>query len=333
MKCVTMRDIAQSIGVSIVTVSKALSGNSGVSEETREKIKQRAEEMGYTGPTFRRPENRKLDIGVLIPLRYFKPDTFYSMLYLRLVQELKAQGHFCLFETLDEEAEEAGVMPDLIRSRHVDGMIILGEPIRSYIQALAGITTPLVFMDFYDDRATAPAVVGDNTYGSYRLTSHLIKNGHKDIGFVGKMDMTSSIMDRFLGFYRAMLVNCLTVRTEWIISDRDIHGKLGIDPLPEKLPTAFVCNCDLVAHQVMELLQERGYRIPEDISIVGFDDYPVAPPGLPEVSTFCTNYDTMVQATVKLMIDRCNGVDVIPNRMVIGGHPHYKESDASIPRR
>ncbi len=331
MSNVTMRDIADAVGVSTVTVSKALSGSSGVGPEMREKIIRLAGEMGYMNPNVKRRQIMKpLDIGVLVPLRHFNPQSYYGMIYPLVVQELTNAGHFCLFETLDEAAEDACELPNLIRSRHVDGLILLGEPRREYLRAITEQPTPVVFMDFFDDRASAPAVVGDNAYGAYRLTSHLIKNGHREIGFVGDTDLTSSIMDRFLGFYRAMLVNRLPVRDEWLIKDRDAHGKVVLGELPEKLPTAFVCNCDLVAHRVIVQLQEMGLRVPQDISVVGFDDFPATPAGLPEVSTFRIDYERMVQATVKLMIDRCTGEAGTPNRMVIGGRPCYKASDAPL---
>lgn len=333
MKSITMRDIAAAVGVSTVTVSKALSGDSGVSQEMRDKIIRLAGEMGYINPNAKRRQAiRPLDIGVLVPLRHFHTESYYSMLYPLLAQELTAAGHFCLVETLDEASEKACELPMLIRSRHVDGLILMGEPHKDYLKALASQDTPIVYMDFYDDEALAPAVVGDNAYGTYRLTSHLIKNGHRDIAFVGHTSLTSSIMDRYLGFYRAMMVNKLRVREEWVISDRDEHGKICLPELPEKLPTAFVCNCDKVAHLVMELLLERGCRIPEDVSVVGFDDFPATPTPFPALSTFRVHFEKMVQTTVKLMIDRCTGESGLPNRMVIGGYPLYKSSDGTAAR-
>lgn len=332
MSNVTMRDIADAVGVSTVTVSKALSGSSGVGPEMREKIIRLAGEMGYTNPNAKRRQNlRPLDIGVLVPMRHFKPQSYYGMIYPLVVQELTNAGHFCLFETLDEAAENACEIPNLIRARHVDGLILLGEPHPEYLRALTEQPTPIVYMDFFDDRASAPAVVGDNAYGAFRLTSHLIKNGHREIGFVGTIEQTTSIMDRYLGFYRAMLTNHLPIREEWIIKDRDARGKVALEKLPAELPTAFVCNCDLVAHKVMAQLMDMGLRVPEDVSVVGFDDFPATPAGLPEVSTFRIDYERMVQATVKLMIDRCTGEAGTPNRMVIGGRPFYKASDGPAP--
>lgn len=333
LKNVTMRDIAGRIGVSVVSVSKALSGDSGVSQELREKIVRLATEMGYVNPNTRRaPAAKSLDIGVLVPMRFFKPDSYYAMLAPMLVQELTNAGHFCLLETLDEAAEEALELPNLIRRRHVDGLILLGEPTNAYLQAIITQPTPLIFLDFYDDRGSAPAVVGDNTYGAYRLTNHLIKNGHRDIAYVGRTSFTSSVMDRFLGYYRAMLAAGLPVRPQWILDDRDEHGDVRAPQLPQEMPTAFVCNCDLTAHRLMEALLARGYRIPEDVSVVGFDDYPATPSALPALSSFRLDYEAMLRSAVQLISDCCANQNAMPGRLVIGGHPRYKDSDGPAPR-
>ena len=149
MKNVTMRDIATAVGVSVVIVSKALSGESGVSHEMRERIIRTAADMGYVNPNSKRIQTVKaLDIGVLVPMRFFKPDSYYSMLSPMLVQELTNAGHFCLLETLDEEAERNLELPNLIRRRHVDGLILLGEPSMDYVRAITAQSTPIVFMDF-----------------------------------------------------------------------------------------------------------------------------------------------------------------------------------------
>lgn len=326
MKNITMRDIARAVGVSAVSVSKALSGDSGVSEALRQRIISAAQDMGYSHQ--RHSVSRALDVGVLVPERFFAPDSYYSMLAPMLARELASAGHFCLLETLTEAAEAALEIPRLIRARHVDGLILLGEPSRAYLRAITQLNVPMVFMDFYDDAASAPAVVGDNAYGAYRLTCHLINAGHRDIAYVGNTRLTSSIMDRFLGYYRAMLTHQLPVREDWLLNDRDAHGDVIAPELPAQMPTAFVCNCDVTAVRLIEKLQAAGYRVPEDVSVVGYDDFPATPMPLPAVTTFSVDYAQMLRFTVQLMIDRCNGLPELPNRLVVGGEPRYKNSHA-----
>ena len=179
-------------------------------------------------------------------------------IYKQLIKKLADLGHFGLLEILDAEDEKALRLPSLMTTKHVAGLILLGEPTRPYYRKIAQSGTPVVFLDFYDEQASADAVAGDNSYGAFRLTSHLIRLGHREIGFVGNIQATASIMDRFLGYCRAMLMNNLPVWQEWILPDREMTGGLMKPVLPDKLPTAFVCNCDMTARLMISLLQEHG---------------------------------------------------------------------------
>ena len=327
----TMRDIAREVGTSAVTVSKALAGKTGMSDELRMKILKKASEMGYEYPHSNRNLPREhLEIGILIPDKYFEPDSFYAEIYKRLVKKLADLGHFGLLELLDPENEEALVLPSLLTTKHVDGLIMLGEPAKPYYRKVAQAGSPVVFLDFYDEQANADAVAGDNAYGTYRLTSHLIRRGHREIGFVGNIKATSSIMDRFLGYYRAMLVNDLQVREDWILPDRGLTGGLVKPQLPEELPTAFVCNCDMTARLLIDALREKGYRVPEDISVTGFDDYPAGNEGDIPLSTFRIDTDGMIELAVKTLLERCSGEQKPFGRFVVGGQPVYRNSESEI---
>ena len=325
----SMRDIARAVGTSAVTVSKAMAGKTGMSDELRMKILKKASEMGYEYPHSARFLPREhLEVGILIPDKYFEADSFYAEIYKRLVKKLADQGHFGLLELLDPANERDLVLPNLLTTKHVDGLIMLGEPAKAYYRKVAQAGTPVVFLDFYDEQANADAVAGDNSYGTYRLTSHLIRRGHREIGFVGNIKATSSIMDRFLGYYRAMLLNDLTVREDWIIPDREMTGGLMKPALPEELPTAFVCNCDMTARMVIDQLRERGYRVPEDISVTGFDDYPAGSENEIPLSTFRIDTDGMIELAVKTLLERCSGEQKPFGRLVVGGQPVYRESEA-----
>ena len=322
----TMRDIAREVGTSAVTVSKAMAGKQGMSDELRMKILKKASEMGYEYPHSNRLLPREhLEIGILIPDKYFEPDSYYAEIYKKLVKKLAEMGHFGLLEILEAENERELILPSLLTTKHVDGMIMLGEPAKAYYRKVAQAGTPVVFLDFYDEQANADAVAGDNAYGTYRLTSHLIRRGHREIGFVGNIKVTSSIMDRFLGYYRAMLTNDLQVREEWILPDREMTGGLTKPNLPEKLPTAFVCNCDMTARMMIEQLRDKGYRVPGDVSVTGFDDYPPGGENDIPLSTFRIDTEAMVDMAAKMIAERCAGSDKPFGRMVIGGQPVYRD--------
>ena len=321
----TMRDIAREVGTSAVTVSKAIAGKPGMSDELREIILKKASEMGYEYPHGRLQPREHLEIGILIPDRYFESDSYYAEIYKRLVRKLTDLGHFGLLELLDARDEKELTLPSLLTTKKVDGLILLGEPVKAYYRKAAQAGTPVVFLDFYDEQANADAVAGDNTYGTYRLTSHLIRLGHSRIGFVGNQCATESIMDRYLGFYRAMLVHGLPVKPEWILPDRKEDSGLYPPELPEDMPDALVCNCDLTARMMITLLRGKGFRVPEDVTVTGFDNFPPGGEDDFPLSTFRIDMESMVDMAVKMIMERCAGSDKPFGRMVIGGQPVYRD--------
>ena len=323
---VTMRDLGKRLGVSAVTISKALSGKSGVSEEMRQRIIRVAEEVGYVNPNTRTSDKpRGLDVGILIPEHFFSNDTFYAMFYKQLLQTLSEQGHFGMLELVTSTMQTSLTLPNLLRSRRVDALIILGQMAEGYTALLVAQGLPVVALDFYEPAVPMDAVVGDSIRGAAEITRHLISWGHRDIGFVGNVKATSSIMERYLGFAGEMLRHDLPIRPECILPDRDEHNALVPIMLPEKLPTAFVCNCDLTARALIERLRQKGLRVPEDVSVVGYDDFNNVPGSLP-LTTFKVDTAAMCRMAVALVHKRCTGDESPFCRTVVGGECILRDS-------
>ena len=324
---VTMRDLGKRLGVSAVTVSKALAGKSGVSEEMRQTIIRLANELGYVNPNAQPPRKDKgLDVGILIPAHFFSNDSFYAMLYKELVQSLTEAGHFGLLELFSREMQQGLILPNLLRSRRVDALILLGQPDHAYLELLVRQPVPVICMDFYDTQITADMVVGDSAGGMAALTSHLIARGHRDIAFYGSVRATSSIMERYLGYLAAMMSNDLPVRTEYLIPDRDEEGTLMPLTLPQERPTALVCNCDWAARWAIDQLTKQGIRVPEDVSIVGFDDFNYTPATVPALTTYRVDRAAMCRTVVQLINDRCAGDQKPMCRIVVGGESVFRDS-------
>lgn len=324
---VTMRDIGKRIGVSAVTVSKALAGKSGVSEEMRQKIVQLADELGYVNPNAAQSRSAcGLDVGILVPDQFFSNDSFYAMLYKSLVQELAEAGHFGLLELISRQTQKELILPNLLRSRKVDALILLGQPEHAYVDMLIRQPLPVVFMDFYDGRLCVDMVIGDSAGGMAALTQHLIEQGHRDIAYYGSVKATSSIMERYLGYMAAMLTNELPVRPEYLIPDRDEGGALQPLTLPQKRPTALVCNSDWSARWAIDQLMKQGLRVPEDISIVGFDDFNYVPSTEPPLTTYRVDREAMCRIVVQLVSERCSGDKRPPARITVGGESVFRKS-------
>jgi len=328
MKKVTMSDIAKALGVSTVSVSKALSGREGVSDEVRAQIKQKAEEMGYRYNSIAKSMKEGLsnNIGVLVSERFFSDNAFYSDLYQKVVREFSKLNYSCILEILPRGDEKNGVMPNMIVNNKVDGLVILGQMKSKYIEKLLEIGIPYIFMDFYDEHNAVDSVVSDSVYGSYLLTDYLIKKGHKKIGFVGDIYATSSILDRYIGYYKALVQNHLEYNPDWVICDRDDYGDYVYMCELENMPEAFVCNCDEAAYTFVGQLKEKGYKVPEDVSVVGFDDFIYARLCDPMLTTFKIDLDMMSQEAANAMIKKLQDENYRIGRKVISGEIVIRDS-------
>lgn len=338
-KAVKLADIAEIVGVSIVTVSKALSDKPGVGNEMREKIKKTARELGYmpAGASGLNRAGLTGNVGVIIPKRFIDASatSFYWELYKRVVNSLSFNGYYAILEIIDKEAETASLSPKMVQDRKVDGIIALGQTDSEYIQFLKRtLTIPVMFLDFYNSEEDFDTVISDSFYGMYMLTNHLISMGHRDIGFVGTVLATSSITDRYFGFCKAMAEHGIEVRKEWIINDRP--QSFGDEPsdvdvvLPQKLPTALACNCDSVAYLVINKLKERGLSVPEDISVVGYDNYSYPDNTALPLTTYAVGMRKMADTCVDTLMKKIAGESYYKGVQIVTGHMVVRDSVARI---
>lgn len=329
-KSVRMADIAKQLGVSTVTVSKALSDQKGVSEEMRGKIKALAEEMGYKSSTALKNEaKRSYNIGLVVLETYIeKYSSFYWEFYQKINISASRENCFVILEVLEANSERDLIIPKMVQEKKIDGLMILGRLTTEYLimlQKKADI--PVVYMDFYDQKAMADSVISNSFYGAYNITSYLFEMGHRKIGFVGTLLATESITDRYLGYVKAMMENGENPKKEWLIQDRESHIRIFEKlELPQDMPTAFVCNSDLTASGLIKTLNEKGYRVPEDISVVGYDDYLY--PGLCDIgiTTYSVDMERMAQVGSEILMQRIEGSTLSCSMQVVEGKLVLKES-------
>jgi len=332
---IRMADIAERLDISTVSVSKALNGEKGVSEETRLLVRKTAAEMGYQGPLRQRKHTgRRYTIGILIPSRYLdETETFYLHLYQDVAKQASLQGCRVLMETLEDEQAKQGELPQLMTVHHMDGLILLGKPPYDYAARMRGSwNRPVVYLDFSAPEADVDAILSNNVYGTAALTEHLISKGHRDIGFLGTLNVTDSINDRYLGYCRAMIRHQLPLKSEWRLDDRDNRGGgLFSIQLPSQMPTAFVCNCDMMAAKLVGALQDHGFQVPDDISVVGFDDYlPAAVSPVP-LTTWAADTVEMAKLAVITLKRRIQGEGGYPCQFITNGHLVLRETVKQMP--
>lgn len=330
MKNVTMRDIAKHLDISTVTVSKALSDKDGVSTELKDKIKTVAEEMGYRYNSLAKgmKEGKSYNIGVIIAERFVKDDmdAFYLKMYHNVVKALSKANYYGIMEIVTSKEEKESEVPNVISENKVDGIIVLGQMNPEYLSSISKTEIPMVFLDFYDEHLDVDAVISDSFFGAYTLTNHIISMGHRNIGFVGNIFATSSILDRYLGYYKALITNKIHVNEKWIVKDRDDDGEYIDFILPDDMPTAFVCNCDSVAYLFIRKLKKLGYKVPEEISVAGFDNYIYASLSSPRLTTVEVDMEMMAETAIHAVMMKIEGDSRSLGRKVIGGNLVIRES-------
>lgn len=295
---ISMQDIADELGISKVTVSKALNGKYGVSKELKEKILEMAEKYQYTLPDYGLRRTKR--IGIILSERFNCGDAgkFYMSMYEQMISELRRVS--CAGMMITPNAMSLAKDLETIKKKDsFDALVLLGilDPIvRAQVDA---IDLPKIYVDIYDETHKSDSVVTENIYSAYEITSYLIEKGHTKIGFIGTVGATTSITDRYLGYMKGLLEKRIDICQEWIIPDRDEEGKAIALQLPETLPTAFMCNCDETAFRFVKLLKSKGISVPEEIAVVGFDNDIYAELCEPPLTTVAVNVEEIGRMTVK----------------------------------
>ena len=320
-KQVTMKDVAAAMDVSIVTVSKALAGKDGVSEALREKIIEKAGELGYVVKGDRGgKEQDSVNIGIVISERFVSDNSFYFMIYQKMIMELSARGYIGILEIVRREDEEAGVLPNIVGVNSINQVIVVGEMHGAFLESLFNTGMGIIFFDFENEEFDVDSVVSDSVNGGFLLTRYLVKSGHKKIGFVGNYKSTRSILDRYIGYRKYLIAKDQAFDEKWTISDRDENGKFIEMVLPEDMPDAFVCNCDPVAYRLIEVLEKAGYSVPEDISVVGYDDFVEHPDRGIALTTYRVNTEEMIERCIDIIEQRAKNKNYRRGTTVVYGN-------------
>lgn len=332
-KSVSLQTIADRLKVSKYAVSLAINNKPGISNELRQQIIETAKEMGYHKPR-RASDLTGNSILVIIP-EYIQNDIhFYGHIYWVIENEIKKSGRTAILTSLSHAMEQDLILPHFIREMEIAGIITVGVISRSYIQLLAKTQIPIVSVDQSYDFLPIDSVVTANIEGAYQIVSHLIENGHVDIGFVGAINMTSSIFERWVGFQKAMNDRGLKINYEHCITkDSSLSSLLSeadeldlvIDKL-QSLPTAWFCAGGLTALNLMSVLKKRNIRIPDQVSIVGFDNPEFLSFVTPALTTYNVHRTQLGEFAVKRLISKIADPYVSATKISIYGDLIIRDS-------
>ncbi|WP_227877127.1 substrate-binding domain-containing protein [Paenibacillus macerans] len=309
-KKVSMQDIADKLGISKNAVSLALMNKKGVSEDMRSRVLQAAKEMAY-GP-FAAKEAGNANILVVVPERIMSYQDndhfqfFHDMIW-GLEKSARKKGVNAIITPIDEEMESRRALPGQFADIPHCGVILFGIIGREYARLIWEMDIPLVLMDSYYRDLPCPAVTSANVEGAYAAVSHLIASGHREIGMIAPMNLSSSHEERGYGYWKAMQDHGLTVRSEHTLT-----GSAGYDCTDREIsaflddmaswPSAFFCGNDRIAYLLAGELQKRGIKLPDQVSIAGFDDLNYAGPVSLRMTTMRVEKEKMCDAAVSLLL-------------------------------
>ncbi|MED5021000.1 LacI family DNA-binding transcriptional regulator [Paenibacillus chibensis] len=318
-------DIAKLAGVSRSTVSRVINNYANVPEKTRAKVMKVIEENHYEPNTSARVLAGKgmntIGLFVVSTAELHNPNRIYQNSYFApfvetIVDTLNRLGYYVLIHTVYSEDDFLKVKQAFLQKR-IDGGIIVGtEKNDGMVRAIAKLKLPFVLID-YDiaellehrlDKEYAAVVNSKDYEGAAMAVRYLIEHGHERIGFVSGRLNTLSGRERRQAFVDTMQEHGLKVPEEWVVNGLFIRQKAYEEVkrmLENNRPTAIFAANDEMALGAMDACRELGLRIPGDISIIGFDDIPIASQLSPALTTVRLPIYEMSQAAAQHVVEMC----------------------------
>lgn len=319
----TLSEIARIAGVSKMTVSNVINGKKGVAEETRQRIMEVIQETGYIANRSARnlASGRTRTIGLVVP-KLNSNYTLYIGEILRGAGDAADQSHWDLLvcTTSDDEEREFRRIQSLA-SGLADGiLVLLPRAEQSYLALLQETHIPVITLDHGLIETPLPSIDVDNHTGGRLATQHLLDLGHRRIGFVGGT-YSRAHLERLAGYREVLEENGIPV-DETLIAQGDYSQPSGFQAAEQLLdltapPTAIFALSDAMAFGIMESAGRRGLRIPDDLSVVGFDDIPMAGWVHPQLTTIRQPLYKLGETAINLIIAMTDGETLPGQRMLL----------------
>ncbi len=278
----TMKDIAKKAGVSLTTVSRALNNKSDIGKDTRERILAIAHELNYA-PNIHARALASGDSKTLGLIVADSANPFYAKLIRGVEDVCSAHGFGVILCNTNEQPDQEVRAHQMLREKRVDGMLITS--IRTGLLPLRELqqeNIPFVLLNRYLESFGVDCVLNDNRQGAYEATVHLCGLGHRRIVHLTGAEQISSVRDRLAGYCQALEEYGIPFDPQLVLQcnlrlEGGYQQAKTIIPTISPRPTAVFAYSDLLAIGVLKALRELGWRVPQDIALVGYDDIEFAP--------------------------------------------------------
>ena len=336
MKHVTIKDVAKKLNVSISSVSRAFNDKYDIKKETRDRILKVAEEMGYyPNPIAKKlSQNKTFNIGVVVPEFV---NEFYSEIVIAIQEVLMSKGYQVLIMQSDENPEQEFKNVMTLIHNMVDGLII-GPTMESknmdYYLDQHRKGYPIVFMSRVDETLDASKVLFNNKKWSFFATEHLIRQGYKKIYHLSGLKSLSVSNERISGFKKAMEKHQI-LEENYKVIETGLLPSDGVEVIEDliynhDLPEAFFCVNDLVAMGVVMTLKSNGFRVPEDVAIMGFTETRMAELMAPPLSSVKQPTFTIGRKAAELLLKKIENEDSKAETIVVNGELNIRKSSLKL---
>jgi LacI family transcriptional regulator len=304
----TIREVAEQARVSVATVSHVINRTRFVDPETQERVHQAITALGYRpnllARSLRRRESRM--IGLVVP---DNANPFFAE-FARVIENAGfAEGYSVILCNSDRSEAKEETYIDVLLAKQVDGLVVISSTERTdLLQRVLDVGVPLVVVDRNLTGLSVSQVLVANEQGGYLAGRHLVELGHRRVACIGGPSKDNPSWDRVLGFKRALVEAGVSLPPQAIVSGdfRYAGGEAGMRMLLERnrrLTAVFASN-DLMAIGAMITLRQAGLRVPEDVSVIGFDNILQASTMIPPLTTIEQPINALGQATARLLLDQ-----------------------------
>jgi len=330
-----IRDFAKLAGVSKTTVSMALNDNPRIPQKTKEKVLEAAKKFNYQPSMVARSLKSKKTkaIGLMLPSI---TNPFFPQVVKGVEDIALRNGYSVVFCNFDEEIEKESLYFQMFENRWIDGIIFSGvtgdtEEIK-YIKEIQEKGIPIVFIDRGLEGHFGDVVMIDNDEATYRGAKYLVDLGHRRIGFING-PAGIRIFDKRLRGYKKALQDHGIELDESLIVEGEQSSKTAESAVRQFLaqalpPTVIFTTSDLVAIAILRAVQKSSLKVPEDISVMGFDDISLASLVSPSLTTIAQPIQEMGREAFKLLVERIERKNSPKRKIILDTKLVVRESTA-----
>ncbi|KGQ43511.1 transcriptional regulator [Gallibacterium anatis] len=309
----TMKDIARIAKVSTSTVSHVINNTRYVSDEIREKIMKVVNELNYTPSAVARSLKVKetKTLGMLVTAT---SNPFFAEVVSGVEQYCNQHHYNLIISSIDGNEQRLQQNIQTLIQKQVDGLLLMYSDTRHAMVEQLNLNLPIVVMDWWPTELNADKIYENSEFGAYLATKTLIEQGHKNIAIItGKLDK-SLAHNRLLGYQKALQDAHLPINPDWIIESHfDFEG--GVEGMKKLLqitprPTAVFACSDTIAVGIYQVAWQQGLRIPQDISVIGYDNIMLAQYLTPPLTTIHQPKAELGKLAVETLLERIKSPDL-----------------------